>query len=124
MICLNKSIPLVLILALGACANAGANYQPVVDGPKGPAYEADLADCQALAASQPTVDGNTAGAAATGAVGGAATSAILNDTSDDIGRAAAVGIIAGLTADQVRKNNKREAIVKGCMRGRGHKVIA
>lgn len=115
-------LPAILLLT-AACENSGANYRPVVDGPTGPAYESDLAACQSLAASQPTVDGNTAGAAAAGAVGGAATSAIWNDSSDDLGRAAAIGALAAVTGDAVRKNNQREAVVKNCMRGRGHNVV-
>lgn len=120
---MSRFIILPLVLAVSACSNSGAGYQPVVDGPKGESYNADLAACQSLAASQPAVDGNTAGAAAAGAVGGAATSAIINDSSDDIGRAAAVGLLAGLTGDAVRKNSQRESIIKNCMRGRGHNVV-
>lgn len=114
---------LPVTLAVTACANSGANYEPVVDGPKGPTFYADLNACQSLAASQSTVDGNTAGAAAVGAVGGAATNAIWNDSSDNIGEAAAIGAIAAVTGDAVRKNNQREAIIKNCMRGRGHNVV-
>lgn len=118
--------PFVLLpvaLCAAACANSGANYEPVVDGPKNANYYADLNACQSLAASQPAVDGTTAGAAAVGAVGGAATNAIWNDSSDNIGEAAAIGALAAVTGDAVRKNNQREAVVKNCMRGRGHNVV-
>ncbi|WP_425045476.1 glycine zipper family protein [Primorskyibacter sp. S87] len=113
--------PAVLLVA--GCANSGANYKPVVDGPVGPAYEADLAACQSLAASSPTVDGNTAGSAATGAAVAGASSVIWNGNSDNLAEAAAVGLIAGITGDAVQKNKQRESVVKNCMRGRGHNVV-
>ncbi len=114
-------LPVVAIAS--ACANTGANYQPVIDGPVGPNYNADLAQCQSLAASQASVDGSTAGSAALGAAGAAATSAIINDSSDDLGRAAAVGALAGASADAIKKNQNKEVIVRNCMRGRGYNVV-
>jgi hypothetical protein len=114
-------VPALCLVA--ACANTGANYTPVIDGPVGPNYSNDLAQCQALAASGATVDGSTAGAAAAGAGLGAASSVILNDNSDDLGRAAAVGALAGVTSDVINKNANRETIVKNCMRGRGYRVV-
>ena len=112
-----------LVFGLTACENSGANYRPVIDGPVGPNYGTDLAECQALAASTPNVDGRTAGRVATGAGVAGATSVILNDNSEDLGRAAAVGALGGLTADLIRKNERREAIVRNCMRGRGYNVV-
>ncbi|WP_155147350.1 MULTISPECIES: glycine zipper family protein [Alphaproteobacteria] len=112
----------VLMLA-GACANTGANYQPVIDGPVGPNYSNDLAQCQQLAASQAAVDGSTAGNAAIGAAGAAATTAIIQDSSDNLGRAAAAGALLGAGADVYAKNQNREVIVRNCMRGRGYNVV-
>lgn len=114
-------LPLVCLTA--ACENTGANYTPVIDGPVSANYNSDLAACQSLAASQPAVDGSTAGAAATGAGLGAASSVILNDNSDKLGRAAAVGAVAGLTSDAIRKSQNKESIVKNCMRNRGYNVV-
>ena len=114
---------LPVVLAIAACENSGASYSPIVDGPKGANYQNDLAECQALAASKPIVDGDTTGAVAVGVAGGAATSAIINDSSDDLGRAAAVGALAAITADAVSKTEARKNIVINCMRGRGHNVI-
>ncbi|TMV06912.1 glycine zipper family protein [Ruegeria sediminis] len=113
-------VPLVCLV--GACANSGANYQPVIDGPVGPNYNADLAQCQSLAASQPLADGKTAGSVAVGAGVGAATSAILDD-GDNLGEAAAVGALGGLTSSAIQKNAQRESIVRNCMRGRGYNVV-
>jgi hypothetical protein len=108
---------------LMACANTGAGYRPVVDGPVNASYESDLSQCQSLAASGATVDGNTAGSAVAGAGLGAASSVIWNGNSSNLGEAAAVGALAGLTKDAFRKNAQREAIVKNCMRGRGYNVV-
>lgn len=114
---------LALTLCVSACANSGANYVPVVDGPVGPNFNADLAQCQGLAATQSQVDGRTAAAAATGAGVAGASSVIFNDNSDDLGRAAAVGALAGVTSDAIQRNANREAIVRNCMRGRGYNVV-
>ena len=115
------ALPIVGILA--ACANSGANYTPVIDGAVGPNYSSDLAQCQNLAASQATVDGSTAGDVATGAAVAGASSVIINDNSSNLGQAAAVGALAGLTSNAYKKNNQKEAIVKNCMRGRGYNVV-
>ncbi|MDK3073446.1 glycine zipper family protein [Sedimentitalea sp. JM2-8] len=115
------ALPLVGLIA--ACSNVGANYTPVIDGPVGPNFNADLYQCQQLAASQATIDSSTAGAAAAGAGLGAASSVIINDNSDDLGRAAAVGAVAGLTSNAIQKTHNREVIVRNCMRGRGYNVV-
>ena len=114
------------ILAAGtltACANSGANYQPVIDGPVGPNYGPDLAACQSLAATQPAVDSGTAGAAATGAGVAAASSVILNDNSDNLAEAAVVGALVGATGNAIQRNQQKEVIVRNCMRGRGYNVV-
>lgn len=118
-----SALPLVVLVT--ACANSGANYVPIIDGPLGADYPNDLAQCQALAASPPAVDGSTAGAVATGAGVAAASSAIYNGTGSgsNVGEAAAVGALVGLTGNAINKNQHREAIVRNCMSGRGYKVI-
>lgn len=117
------ALPLVIIVT--ACANSGANYVPIIDGALGGNYPNDLAQCQTLAASPPAVDGSTAGAVATGAGVAAASSAIYNGTGSgsNVGEAAAVGALVGLTGNAINKNQQREAIVRNCMSGRGYKVI-
>lgn len=114
-------LPAALLAA--ACTNTGANYQPIVDGPIGPNYNVDLQQCQQLAASQPTVDGTTAGNAAIGAVGAAAVTGIVQDSSDDLGRAAVAGALVGAGADAINKNQNKERLVRNCMRGRGYNVV-
>lgn len=123
---MSRSRPLAMLPALliaTACANSGANYTPVIDGPKGPTYESDLAACQQLAASGGVVDGRVAGSTAAGAGIGAASTVIWNGNSDNLGEAAAVGAIAGLASGIARQNNSRENIVRNCMSGRGYRVL-
>lgn len=119
----NKYLAVPVVCLLGACDNSGANYTPVIDGPVNAAYTADLSACQSLAASGATIDGRTAGAAASGAVIAGASSVIWNDNSDNLGEAAAIGAVVGLASGLVQKNAEREAIVKNCMRGRGYNVL-
>ncbi len=121
----NRKLFLVVpaLLAVAACTNTGASYQPVIDGPVGPNYNSDLAQCQQLAASQPGVDGSTAGNAAIGAAGAAAVTGIVQDSSDNLGRAAVAGALVGAGADVINKNQNKEVIVRNCMRGRGYNVV-
>ncbi|WP_254055872.1 glycine zipper family protein [Ruegeria sp. EL01] len=119
-----KSLLIIPALLLaGACTNTGASYQPVIDGPIGPNYSNDLAQCQQLAASQATIDGSTAGNAAIGAAGAAAVTGIVQDSSDNLGRAAVAGALLGASADAIGKNQNKEVIVRNCMRGRGYNVV-
>lgn len=119
-----KFLVIPIVCLAGACENSGANYTPVIDGAVGANYNADLADCQALAASSSAdVDGKTAGSAATGAVLAGLSSVIWNGNSSNLGEAAAVGAVAGVTSSAVQKNSQRESIVKNCMSGRGYNVV-
>lgn len=123
MITVKNISALLLVGAIAACSNSGANYQPVIDGPVGPNYGADLAACQGIAASQPVADSSTAGAAAAGAGVAAASSVIFNDNSDNLGEAAAVGALLGVTGNAIEKNQQKEVIIRNCMRGRGYNVV-
>lgn len=113
---------IAMITALTGCANSGASYVPVIDGPKNQAYANDLSACQSLAASSDS-SGRIAGTAATGGAVAGASSVIWNDNSDDLAESVGVGILAGLTAGAIQENARREDIVKRCMAGRGYKVI-
>ncbi len=114
---------LPVVALAGACANSGANYVPIIDGAVGPNYQSDLANCQALARSQPTLDSNTAGAAAIGAAGAAATTAIIDNSASDLGRAAAAGALIGAGESAINNSQNQEVIVRNCMRGRGYNVV-
>lgn len=106
------------VAVLAACADSGANYSPIVDGPKNAAFDSDLASCQALAKAQ--YEGETAGASMIGAgIGGVA--GLAED--DDVVGGLVVGALAGAAAGAVETSDKRQAIVIECMRGRGHAVV-
>ena len=70
---------LPLILSVAACADSGARYQPILDGPATRAYQADLTACQTLARDQKQFDQETLGAALLGAGAGAALGEIDSD---------------------------------------------
>lgn len=112
---------LIATSLIAACADSGANYQPILDGPAMPAYQADLAACQALARDQKQFDQETLGAAVLGAGAGAVLGEV-DDNGDALG-GAIVGALAGGTASAVDVNERRKAIVVECLRGRGHRVV-
>ncbi|WP_368186290.1 glycine zipper family protein [Aestuariibius sp. HNIBRBA575] len=117
-----KSLMIIPVcLTVAACAESGANYQPILDGAPTAAYRADLASCQALAHNQSQLDQETLGVAALGAGAGAALGA-LDDDGNAWGGAVA-GALAGGAAGRVNANERREAIVVECLRGRGHRVV-
>ena len=118
-------LPLLLILpatlVLGACADSGANYTPILDGAPTAAFQSDLSACQALARNQSQFDQETLVATVLGAGAGA----VLGEADDD-GDAlggAIVGALAGGAAGAVNASERREAIVVECLRGRGHPVV-
>lgn len=108
-------------LTVAACADSGANYQPILDGPSTAAYRADLAACQSLAHNQNQFDQETLGATVLGAGAGAALGE-LDDDANALG-GAVVGALAGGVAGAVNASERREAIVLECLRGRGHRVV-
>ena len=115
-------LPLVL---LAACADGGSNYSPILDGPAGPAYAGDLAECRALARNQKQFDQETLGAALLGAGVGALLGLADDDSSDLEGAAggAVVGGLAGGAAGGINAADRRQAIVIECLRARGHRVV-
>ena len=117
-------LSVVPVLALAsACANTGASYQPVIDGPVGPNYSIDLAECQNLAATQPGLSSDTGVNVAAGAGAAAVGTALVNNRGTNVRDAAAVGAVAGLAASAVQANQDKEVIVRNCMRGRGYNVV-
>lgn len=105
------------IAAVAACTDSGANYQPILDGAPSPAYRTDLVACQALARDQ--FKNEALGATALGAGVGAALGEA--DNGDALGGAVA-GALTGGVAGAVDVNERRQAIVVECLRGRGHRV--
>ncbi len=120
-IALLAAIPILSIAS--ACSNTGANYTPIVDGPVGPNYNADLAACQQLAASNPTLSGDDAATIATTAGAAAAGTAIVRNTGNNVLDAAVIGAVVGAAGAGLQNVQEQEAIVRNCMRGRGYNVV-
>jgi hypothetical protein len=116
---------LAVVVTLAGCADSGAGYRPILDGPETQAYRADLAACQELARDQRQFDEETAGAAALGAGIGAVAGLVDDDTSDAEGLigGALVGGVAGGAAGAIEASSRREDIVVECLRGRGYRVV-
>lgn len=112
-----------LACLVAACANSGSNFQPVIDGPVGPNYSNDLAQCQAIAANQGAFDRNTAATAATGAAVAGGTTAVLNNRGTNVRDAALVGAAAGVAAGALQQQSNKEQLIRNCMRSRGYNVI-
>lgn len=113
------------LILLGACSDSGANYTPILDGAPNAAFHSDLAACQTLARNQKQFDQETMGAAALGAGLGAALGAADDEMSDAEGIAGGliVGGLVGAAAGAVEAQERREDIVRDCLRGRGHRVV-
>jgi len=115
----------VLIAAatlLSGCAVE--QYRPVVDNHVSQgSYEADLADCQQLAAQRPPA-ASAAGGAAVGAVLGGLLAAAVGLRGNDIGRVAAWGAANGGINGAAYGVAEQRDIVARCMAGRGYDVIA
>ncbi|MGH1414126.1 MAG: glycine zipper family protein [Pelagimonas sp.] len=112
-------LPAVLVVA--ACADSGASYQPILDGPPSAAFQSDLAACQSLARNQKQFDQETLGAAVVGGGAGAVLGEL--DEDGDALSGAIVGAIAGGAAGAVNASERRESIVVECLRNRGHRVV-
>lgn len=114
------TISTAMLALVAACADSGANYQPILDGAPTPAYQADLDACQALARNQTQFDEDTIAAT----VLGAGVGAVLGEVdSGDALEGAIAGALAGGVSGAVDASEKREAIVIECLRGRGHRVV-
>ncbi len=108
------------LVVLAACADSGADYQPILDGTPTPTYQADLDDCQALARNQTRFDEDTIAATVLGAGMGAA---LAGADDGDALEGAVAGAFAGGVSSAVDASERREAIVVECLRGRGHRVV-
>ena len=118
-------------LALSACAGSGSEYRPIVDGPRGPAFSADLAACQDVAKQRSYANAEVRSDAAAGAaLGGLVTGLAVGVEEGDLG-AGVVGAligaaIGGAAAGGERAwetQGERKNIVVACMQGRGHNVV-
>lgn len=112
-------------LTLTACASGGAAYQPIVDGPQGVSYVADLGDCRQVAETRNYINSDTKTSAAIGAgLGGLIALADTKnaDAGDFIG-GAIVGALFGGGDRALKTRKERKSIVLNCMTGRGHRVV-
>ncbi len=112
-------------LALSGCANTGAKYEPIADGPVSVTYAADLENCQQLATDRGYINADTKTNAMIGAGLGALAGIADDDVNDTEGAiaGAVVGAIAGGGAGMVETREQRRQIVIDCMKGRGHPVV-
>lgn len=108
------------LVLMAACADSGANYEPILDGAPTAAYRADLAACQTLARNQNQFDQETMGAAVIGAGAGAVLGEV--EGGEALGGAVA-GALAGGVSSAVDVSERRQSIVIECLRGRGHRVV-
>ena len=114
------TISTAMLALVAACADSGANYQPILDGAPTPAYQADLDACQALARNQTQFDEDTIAASVLGAGVGAVLGEV--DSGDPL-EGAIAGALAGGVSSAVDASERRESIVVECLRGRGHRVV-
>ena len=124
------SLIAALSLGMSACATSGANVVPIIDAPDSPQLQADLAQCQSLAA-QYNGEGNDALAAAiVGAGLGALTGSSFGGrpfSNRGRGENALAGALAGAAAGTgvgiYKAQGKQADIVYRCMAGRGYNIL-
>ena len=125
-------LSLIATLAVGmsACASSGANVVPVIDAPDSPQLQADLAQCQSLAAQYNGSDNDTLVSAAIGAGIGALTGGTINNryrrdrfSGNNALAGAAIGGAAGLGFGAFKNEDKKADIVYRCMAGRGYNIL-
>lgn len=108
------------LLAVTACAEFGSDYEPILDGPKTTAYQPDLQSCQALARSQ-LFNEDTIGATVVGSVVGGAFGNQPNGITSAEG--ALIGAVLGVLGGVIDETEKRQSIVRECLKGRGYRVV-
>ena len=113
---------LIIILLISACTKTGAGYKPVVDT-NSKNFEKDLKECQELAKNYKDFGYDSAiGMGGSAAVGAGVGQMIGGNTGSTI-----IGGAVGLGAAGVKKvlghNEDRKDIIKGCLAGRGYKVL-
>ncbi|MBD0866296.1 MAG: glycine zipper family protein [Rhodobacteraceae bacterium] len=113
----------VPLIALAACSNTGFNYTPIIDGPVTPNYSGDLAACQNLAASNPTLGAEDTATIATAAGVAAAVTAIAENKGNNVLDATIIGGLVGAAGAGLENTQQQESIVRNCMRGRGYNVV-
>lgn len=126
------ALTLAATLSLSACATSGANAVPIIDAPNSPKLQADLAECQQLAAQRGT-DRNILSSAIVGAGFGALVGSSFGgrrsfgfnrrSRGDNALAGALAGGAAGTGLGVVRGQQAQANIVYRCMAGRGYRVL-
>lgn len=120
---LNKIIATVVATTtLCACANTGADYSPIIDGPTNITYSQDLADCRALAKQRSYTNGDVKSDALLGAGVGALAGGIDDGVDGAIGGLILGGLLGG-GGRAWETQEERKAIVINCLSQRGHRVV-
>jgi len=111
-------VPGLLAVLLAACAG---NPRPIVDmrGVDPDAYQADLAECEALAREVNVAGGTVRGAAGGAAVGGAVGAVRGGNVSESAG----VGAIYGGASSASANERERQRVARNCLRSRGYTVL-
>ena len=124
------SLIAALSLGMSACATGGANAVPIIDAPNSPQLQADLAQCQSLAAQYNGTGGDALAAAAVGAGLGALTGSSFGGrpfSNRGRGENALAGALAGAAAGTgvgiFQAQGKQADIVYRCMAGRGYRIL-
>lgn len=124
-----KQSVLMTVIASGlmvtACAGGGADYAPIVDGPRSAAYQADLLACQSLARERAYMNSETRTDMAVGAGIGALAGLADDDVTDTEGAIAGalVGAAAGALSGSLETRDERRQMVIECLRMRGHRAV-
>ncbi len=114
----------LVVMPLAGCATQG----PVVDlyGKDGGKYQRDLAECRSLASRSGGLEKTGMDAVVGGLLGAAAGVVIGAATGDPASGAiigTAVGGSAGLLHGGYQAYSEPDQIVKGCLKGRGYRVL-
>lgn len=120
---MKKSHILVIcpIIVLSACAEMGANYEPILDGAPNANFQSDLQACQNLARGQNQFDQETTGAAVAGGVLGAAIA--KHEGGGTVVEGLIGGALVGFLGGVFEATDQRKEIVIECMKGREHRVV-
>lgn len=115
---------LVTCALLSGCGDPVDMFEPIVDGPRGGAYQADLHQCRQLAhqAETSTAQERALTGAALGAVVGLAVGKD-GKRADTAAEGTAIGALAGATAEPEGLFDRQQRIIVNCMQMRGHRVV-
>lgn len=124
---------ILAIFAMGSaclvagCDGTGANYQPLIDGPKTVQFQSDLGECQALSRTRDLINPQARTQATIGAVVGGLAGGLDEDAGSDrlenaVGGALIGGLI-GTATGAAETHSDREDIIKNCLIGRGYSVV-